>query len=91
MTETIVSAALCIDGLIISAPRPARHHTLIHAFDKAYLSKLTEDRIVALDEQGFLTSTGRFVGRREAAGIALEARQIDRLNYPPQLYSEDLW
>jgi len=41
---------------------------------------------------GFLTDTNRFVGREEAAKIALEAGQVDKLNYSrSRLYSEDLY
>ena len=57
MTERIISAALCAaNGLICSLPAPARHHTIMHALFKI------EARLEEL-EQGFLTSTGRFVGR----------------------------
>lgn len=40
-------------------------------------------------ELGFLTSQNRFVGRKEAARIAFEAKQTDRLL--KRLYSEDLY
>jgi hypothetical protein len=43
------------------------------------------------DEQGFVTSDGRFVGRKQAGCIAILAGQIERLKWPPLLYSEDLW
>lgn len=42
--------------------------------------------------QGFLTSKNRFVGREEAAKIALACKQIEKLNYSNiELYSEDLY
>jgi len=42
--------------------------------------------------QGFLTDTNRFVDREEGAKIALEIKQIDKLNYSKTLlYSEDLY
>jgi len=42
--------------------------------------------------QGFLTNTNRFVGRVEAAQIALAAKQIKELTYSKvELYSEDLY
>jgi hypothetical protein len=41
--------------------------------------------------QGFLTSEGRFVGRREATSIAVIAEQIQNPKWPPDLDSEDLW
>jgi hypothetical protein len=43
-------------------------------------------------EQGFLTSTNRFVDRKEAYKIAALAGQIKNIDYSnPDLYSEDLY
>jgi len=42
-------------------------------------------------EQGFITDSGEFVDRITAAKIALESGQIKKLNWPPNLYSEDLY
>jgi len=39
--------------------------------------------------QGFVTDTGQFVGREEAAKIAFEAGQIKKEQ--PRLFSEDLY
>jgi hypothetical protein len=87
MTERIVAAALKIGSMIISAPPPARHHTLLHAFS-AYNRKT----MVKPSDQGFLTSTGRFVGREEAAWIAVAADQIAETKFQSNhLFSEDLW
>lgn len=42
--------------------------------------------------QGFITSLGRFVNRKEGAKIALESGQIEKLKYSSsELYSEDLY
>ena len=41
--------------------------------------------------QGFLTSKNRFVGREEAAEIALDAGQISEIKGKPYLFSEDLY
>ena len=41
--------------------------------------------------QGFVTMAGDFVNRQEAARLALESKQIDKLKWPPDLYSEDLY
>ena len=41
--------------------------------------------------QGFLTNLNRFVDRHEGAKIAIENKQIEKLNYGSQLYSEDLY
>lgn len=85
--EKIVAAALKIGSMIISAPPPARHHTLLHAFH-AYNRKT----MIKTTDQGFLTSKGRFVGREEAALMAVSAKQIVKPKFQPtQLFSEDLW
>ena len=88
--ETIVAAALCIDGITLSMPPPARHH---HLIQHVTIHWFKEDvrRTVVPDQQGFLTNTGRFVMRREAARIAIEAGQITDTKYYGGLYSEDLW
>ena len=41
--------------------------------------------------QGFLTNKNRFVGRAEAAEIAIASGQITETKYGDQLYSEDLY
>lgn len=45
------------------------------------------------NDQGFLTSTGRYVGREEAHIIAGEAKQISSEKYEEntRLFSEDLY
>lgn len=91
MGEAIVAAAHLyrLDGsedpravpTIVSAPPPARHHNLFALAGKP-------------DESGFLTSSGRFVGREEALRIASRAGQalIDHPGrHARQLFSEDLW
>ena len=80
--ERIISAAV-YNGQIISLPAPARHHDILWARD-----------IEEFAVQGFLTSTGRFVNRNEAIGVAWRAKQISEDNPPTvshELYSEDLW
>lgn len=90
MSERIVSAAIKYNGLILSLERPARHHDIIHKFVS----------FVGSGEQGFLTSDGRFVDRKEARGISEEADQIieseivdgvPRRRIHPLLFSEDVW
>lgn len=95
MSETIVaSAMLYLDAhdfgdpralpVIVSAPPPARHHNLFIAYD----------RLGTPDQQGFLTSTGRFVERIEAMKIAKTSGQpmIDHPSrHETKLFSEDLW
>lgn len=67
--------------VIATLPPPARHNDILWGFGR-----------VLPEDQGFITSTGRFVGRREAAGIALGAGQVEELTAPASgLFSEDLW
>ena len=86
MTERIVAAAMQIDGLTISLPRPAGHGEVM---------ALATDAInytPAAEIQGFVTSEGRFVTRVEAMKIAHRAGQEFREKpRSHQLFSEDLW
>ncbi len=42
-------------------------------------------------EEGFIDHAVGFVGRVMAGQIALDAGQIEKLQWPPRLFSEDLW
>jgi hypothetical protein len=87
MSERIISAAIHLGGLVLSLPSPARHHTLINS-----AAQKLEMKPPILGIQGFLTSTGRFVNRKEACFIATEAGQIMvKTGSTDELYSEDLW
>lgn len=101
MPETIVAAAIRTrfecpgtpnSEQIVSAPPPARHHTLIHPLN--HHAKGGGYKRVQPEDQGFLTSTGRFVDRKEAMTIAVSSGQ-PMINHPSRnnhtLYSEDLW
>jgi hypothetical protein len=72
----IVAAALRIDGVTYSMPKPARHADLI-------------GRLGMDGEQGFLTSSGTFAHRRLAHRIAFKAGQVATMD--GELFSEDLW
>lgn len=83
MTETITSAAIVtFDLRVWSLPSPFRHH---HIFALAAL--LGSE--INTHTQGFCTSSGRFVNRKEAMHIARKASQTN--SFKPDLYSEDLW
>lgn len=82
--ETVQQAAVSKDGKVYAVPRPARHPQAILAAWAA-----TGRPVTSQDTQGFITSTGRFVARPEAAKIAFEAGQTDRLILT--ITSEDLW
>jgi hypothetical protein len=85
-TETIATAAIRVEGTVYSAPRPGRHCDVFKVMPErdVYLARL--------DDQGFVTSTGRFVDRKEAAVIARAAGQLIREPTPHyMLTSEDVW
>lgn len=84
MPETIVAAALQIEGLTLSLPRPAGHGEVIVVAQQTGLS--------GMGLQGFLTSDGRFVTRVEAMKIAHRADQPFREKpRGHELFSEDVW
>lgn len=85
-----ITAAACRIGKTVAAtlPPPARHHHIMLGLNRASKGL----GLVAPDDQGFLTNTGRFVGRIEAWDIAKAADQIiGKTPCPGTLYSEDLW
>lgn len=88
-TTAIEAAAIqAANGLVFALPAPNRHHDVLRA-----MNELTIPRAVAFEgEQGFVTSEGCFVGRREARDIATIAGQLLPTAYDlDQLYSEDVW
>lgn len=70
--ERIVAVAIQLDRLVLSLPPPARHEDLLAEVHKG------TGALGAADQQGFLTSTGRFVTRHAARDIAVAAGQVDR-------------
>lgn len=81
-SERIVAAALQVDGLTYSLPRPAGHGEIFA------LMPIDPGREV----QGFLTSEGRFVTRVEAMKIVHRAEQQFRTPQTShELFSENLW
>ena len=86
MVETIEAAAIIHGDVVYSVPRPGRHHNVCHVMVAAGLP--TD----AQRYQGFVTSTGRYVDRKEAAVIAQAAGQIRVKTGPADtLFSEDVW
>ena len=84
--ERIAAAAVCLSGVVHSLPPPNRHHHILHALHE------TEGERIHRADQGFVTNTGRFVGRKQAQKIAEAAGQIkEKLGCPGLLFSEDLW
>lgn len=85
--EEITGVALLTkDGALWSLPKPHRHH---HIFAlAAFIGSSAEP-----GTQGFTTSFGRFVTRKEAIPIANDSGQNKRTDRDVmmELYSEDLW
>jgi len=81
----IVAAAVLYKDVIFSMPKPARHHTIIHAMHFMGLPPGIQGN------QGFLLDNGHYISRDLAAALALSNGQVEKLSAPPLLYSEDLW
>lgn len=90
----IVAAAIRVGELILSVPKPGRHHHIFYAIGKEFGEPAPHA------EQGFTTSEGQFVGRTEARKIAEAANQLipcqsdDGVPFTrqhPDLFSEDVW
>lgn len=94
--ETIEAAAIKVRDVVCFVERPGRHHNVFYAMARAGF----DDRI-GPEQQGFVTSDGRFVGRSEARKIADAAGQLIRsckgpdgvpfVRDHPELFSEDVW
>lgn len=82
----IVAAAIRDhDGTVYTLPPPNRHHNIIGMMaQKGIKTPITGD-------QGFVNENGVFYNRIQAAAEALRRKQIEKLQWPPNLYSEDLW
>ena len=87
--EQIIAAAIQIEGVTISLPRPARHGQVLHAAEPFIAS---QSQLITCC-QGFLTSEGRFVNRVQAKQIAHRAGQPIVRNdvHPRDAFSEDFW
>ena len=89
--ESIVAAAIQVEGVTISLPLPARHGQVLHAAEAMQLPS----HMLHAACQGFLTSEGRFVNRVQAKQIAHMAGQSQlrpqRERHDRDLFSEDLW
>lgn len=84
--ETIVQAAVKIKDRIYTLPRPHRHGDIYpyvyRDFPKDFKTKV----------DGFITSTDRFVDRKQAAAIAYNAHQIISDDFTfISLFTEDIF
>jgi hypothetical protein len=83
ITEVAIKLVSC-QGLIFSLRNPNRH---CNVFDM--MGSYREEFRQGVDIQGFVTDSGRFVNRKEAAKIAFAAGQTPVKH--DVLFSEDVW
>jgi hypothetical protein len=67
--------------------KPNRHHHVIRQLGDAGMSP----EYISECDQGFIDEFWVYMDREAAATYALLMGQIQKLNVPPRLYSEDLW
>lgn len=86
MTESIVLAAVRTGtGHYSTVERPGRHADVVdHLINSGV-------KLSLFVERGFITSEGRFVGRKEALRIAKGAGQVDKNTDITELHSENVW
>lgn len=84
----VAAAVRTDDGVIHFMPPPHRHHHIVHAL---YRKNKKGEIIEAFGQQGFVMSDGTFAHRIAAGKAAIAAGLIEKLQHPPNLYSEDLW
>ncbi len=86
--ERITGVALkTLDGDVVALPAPKRHPDLF-----ALMAFMRYDYKDMDPGQGFMTSHGRYVTRKEALFIAVAAKQlIGPTNSTIGLFSEDVW
>lgn len=84
---TITTAAIKLGKLIISLPRPFRHPDIAMEVSHQFCELVG----YTPENQGFLTSEGEFVTRKQAFEIAKEAGQLIGHQETNELYTEDLW
>lgn len=87
MATLIVAVALKDpeSGVVFVLPQPSRHRDLIYKCARMGLDPLGF-------EQGFVTSAGDFVSRKEAVEVASHANQLDHLDCElEELQSQHLW
>jgi len=89
MKEFILCAAICDPNTTDMSGEPLifcghRHHNILHQ---------SKDVSRKQEHQGFLTSTGRFVNRRDALEIAINNNQVidNRAIFGGRLFSENLY
>lgn len=97
----IVAAAIKINFLTLSMPKPARHHDILHAWYGLQVDVLQgfEPTSPYVEEiEGFIDNDGNFLNRSDAfihvniCGQGLPKRNPYKEYYKGnELYSKDLW
>jgi hypothetical protein len=87
VTRIIGVALLYPGGMVVSARKPARHHTLLNQGREDPLQKNNLNKCV----QGFITNSYKFVTREEAYEIVISNGQLTKPMIGGVLTSEDLW
>lgn len=87
MKETIILSAIktAHNNVSVALQPVSRHCNIINHLASSGFPKPIKGK------QGFLTSTGRFVDRKEAFKIASDALQLKETPSRDYLLSEDLW
>ena len=89
--ERIARVAIRVNGEVLAKDPPHRH---FHIQNEVVPRSRAEGWTITDYEEGFTTDGGRFVGRKEAWGIAEAAGQIlypDASYAKSLLFSENLW
>lgn len=84
-----VSVIIHPDGTYFAVSRPGRHHDLVR-----HMASLNKAGLANVSKQGFITTHGRFVDRKEALRIAVEQEQLLDMSEDArrsELFSEDLY
>lgn len=87
--EKIVGVAVVYNGTLYSLPAPNRHHNVFRVINNVAGG-------CGFTNEGFITTSGVFLNRKEAMQLAKENGQLNRRQgsqyyQGPELYSEDLW
>lgn len=89
MSESIIAAAIKRGPVVFTG---TRHGFIIKQMvEVGFIHVDSPSERVSFEEQGFLTSEGRWVDRREGMQIAIDAEQVEYKEHFPELFSEDLW
>lgn len=88
--EVIVASAIkALNGDVYAVMKPGRHHHCIALMWEKQASELHVSGNTI--NQGFMTNTNRYIGRKEARELAVQNGQALYLNHADEIFSENLW